>query len=514
MAGMESSSGARPKRTPRLRRLFAIFGVGLLAFLTALLLFLHTPPARRFVVSQVTRLLQQQHIQFTTDGLDYNLFSLRLALRNVRVRSQDAPDLPPFAHIDRLSADLSLTQLLRRRYVVQSGEADGVTVHYVVDAQGRDNLPRPPHDPEQPSRPLDYLIEELHVTNANVHYEQRAQRIDVVLPISSIELEGNALTDRHTVRLAAGKGTMVVQERKALLDAIDGELEFGEDDVRFEQLEVLVDGARVTLSGTIAQFADPHADLNVRGSADATRVSALVNLADPVGGGVEIEASIKGRLSSPAIEGRVKGTNVSFRNLSDLQVETTAAYDMGQQRVTIADLRVRAPFGEVAGHGSVELAGHDPSKLTATITGLDLAALMRAFEAPYVVASRVDAQVQAEWPGLEIPPGIGERDRRAYRDHISRLALDHPTWRARLRDWTRQLNRRTDALNCGAGRECQRPRSRCQPRASRRPGAGPDLPMWRAPSQPPRGCWLALPEVCCPLLWPESSRARCRSAAP
>jgi outer membrane protein assembly complex protein YaeT len=401
MAAVESNPDVQPKRTFRLRRLLAIFGAALLVLAAALLLFLHTPPARRFVISQVTNLLERQHIEFNTDELDYNLFNLRFALHNVRVRSQDAPDLPPFAHIDRLSVDLSLTQLLRRRYVLQSGEADGVTLHYVVDAQGRDNLPRPPRDPEQPSRPLDYLIEDLRVTNASVHYEERARQIDAVLPVSSLEVEGHQLTDRHTVRLAAAKGMLIVQGRKVALDALKGALEFGEDDVRLEQLEALAEGARVTLSGAIRQFADPIGDLDIRGSADAARVATMVDIDDPFEGSVEIDASVTGRLSAPVIEGRVKGANVAFRNLSGLQIEATAAYDVGRKEVTIYELQARAPFGEVDGHGLVSLAGPDPSKVTATISGLDLAALMRAFETPYVVASRADARLQAEWPGLE-----------------------------------------------------------------------------------------------------------------
>ena len=89
-----------------------------------------------------------------------------------------------FATIGRAEIKLSLRDLLRRRYVVQSSVADEVVVHYFVDADGRDNLPRPLTDPNEPKKPLDYLIADLSIPNARVRFEDRAQQIDAVLPLS------------------------------------------------------------------------------------------------------------------------------------------------------------------------------------------------------------------------------------------------------------------------------------------------------------------------------------------
>jgi outer membrane protein assembly complex protein YaeT len=396
------------RRGRRIGRFFAIFGLSLVVLIAAALLFLHTSPARRFVISQVTSLLQAQNISFNTDELRYNLLDLRLTLRNVEIRSQDAPDLPPFARIDRISADLSLTRLLRRRYVLQSGEAQAIDLHYFVDATGRDNLPRPPSDPKQTSEPLDYLIERLRIKDARVRYENRAQRIDVAVPVHAIEVDGNALTDRHTVRLDAGKGSLAIQDRKATLDWLRGELDLGEDDARLTSVEVAAEGARVHVTGTIVQFADPHADLAVRGNVDVARAAAVAALNERVDGVVDADVRVKGRIATPTVEGRVNAANLTFRNLSDLQLAATAAYDMLQKRATISSLDVRAPFGAVNGRGVLAMTPGERSELTATVAALDLAAVMRAFELPYIVASRVDAQVNAAWPAMEYLQAAGD----------------------------------------------------------------------------------------------------------
>src|SRR5947207_12261011 len=66
---------------------------------------LHTPPGRRFVSSQLTRLLAEQHIEFHSQDLGYNLLRLSFSMRHVIVRGSARPDLPAFLTVDRITAD-------------------------------------------------------------------------------------------------------------------------------------------------------------------------------------------------------------------------------------------------------------------------------------------------------------------------------------------------------------------------------------------------------------------------
>ena len=151
-------------------------------FVIVALIAVHTPPARRFITGQIVALLAREQIEFSTDQLSFNALNASVNLRNVRIRSTAWPDAPTFATIGRLQVNMSLLQLLRGRYVVQSGDVNDVDVHYFVDEQGRDNLPRPPRDPDNPTEPLDYLVSALSIRDATVRYENRAQQIDARCP--------------------------------------------------------------------------------------------------------------------------------------------------------------------------------------------------------------------------------------------------------------------------------------------------------------------------------------------
>ena len=253
------------RRLPTLRRVLKWLGVicvGLAALAVALVAWLQAPAGRRLVLSRVTQLLAAQQIDFRADQLRYNLLDLSVDLRNITIRSPRRAQDPPFAVIAHISADLSLVDLLRGRYVVEAADIDGLSLHYLIDADG-DNLPRPPSDPNEPSKPLDYLIARMSVTHAQVRYDNRVQQIAATVPLSSMSVKGDRLTDRHAVSLSSRDGQLHATGRDVRLDSLSADLDLGKDDVRVAHATMDAEGTRVEVSGTLARFDDPRLDARV-----------------------------------------------------------------------------------------------------------------------------------------------------------------------------------------------------------------------------------------------------------
>ena len=274
------------RRLPTLRRVLKWLGVicvGLAALAVALVAWLQAPAGRRLVLSRVTQLLAAQQIDFRADQLRYNLLDLSLDLRNVTIRSPRRAQDPPFAVIAHLSADLSLVDLIRGRYVVEAADIDGLSLQYLIDADG-DNLPRPPSDPNEPSEPLDYLIARMSVTHAQVRYDNRVQEIAATVHLSSISVKGDRLTDRHAVSLSSRDGHLHATGRDVRLDSLSADLDLGKDDVRVAHATMDAAGARVEVSGTLARFDDPRLDARVLAVIDVARVARLAGPMDPAAG--------------------------------------------------------------------------------------------------------------------------------------------------------------------------------------------------------------------------------------
>lgn len=223
---------------------------------------IHTRPVRRYAVNKVTALLAQKHIEFQTDELSYNLLRASLDLKNLRVRSVDLPDAPVFATIARARINLSLPDLLRGRYVVESGNVEGLNVHYFVDEQGRDNLPRPLTDPNKPNEPLNYLISALTVSDVRLRYENRAQQIDAELPVSLADVSGNRFTDRHHVMLTGAMGRVRIKDRTTPIDRLLGEIEWDDNEVKVATLDLDSEGSRAELADVVYNQTQRRADVS------------------------------------------------------------------------------------------------------------------------------------------------------------------------------------------------------------------------------------------------------------
>ena len=396
------------KRLRKIRRLLAAAVVILCLLVALVLIGVHTPPVRRYVARQVISLLAQQQIDVNTDELGYNLFNASIALRNINVRSPKLPDAPPFATVGRLRINLSLVQLLRGRYVVESGSIDDVKIHYFVDHDGRDNLPGPPTDPNEPRKRLDYLISALTVSNARLRYENRREDIDIELPVSSMNVAGNQLTDRHQIQFDSSDGSVRFKDRAAAIDRLSGNVEMGDDDLTMTKVELQSVGSRAELTGSISRFEAPQADLVVRAIVDAMRGAPLADIHDTVGGRLSIDATAKGPLATPVVNAHVTGSALQFRDLRDVELDAQAVYDLATRRTELPALRVHGPWGALNGSGKISLDSSGSTQLQADISGLDAAAVMRGLKLPYAVASRVDGSVNAEWPGLEILKAKGD----------------------------------------------------------------------------------------------------------
>ena len=406
------SAGSPPRPSAGRRSLFklGLFGVFICLLVIVALIAIHTPPVRRYAADRVAALLEREQIEFSSDELSYNALYASFTLRNLRIRSTAWPGAPVFATVGRVRVNLSLVQLLRGRYVVQSGDVDRIDIHYFVDEEGRDNVPRPPRDTDAPRKPLDYLVSSLSITNANVRYDNRAQQIDAQLPLASVEVRGNALTNRHDIQLDAGGGAVQARDRRAAIDRLTGRVNAGADDLSIERLELEAEGSHAEVTGTISEFGAPMADLTMTSTVDASRAAPLAGIDEAVGGSLAIDATVKGPLRSPAIAAHVSGSSLQYRDLRDVELDANAAYDAAARYFDVTALQARGPWGGVTGSGSVALEGARTSRVRADVGDVDAGSVMRALRLPYVAATRVSAKVQAEWPALEYLKATGTAD--------------------------------------------------------------------------------------------------------
>jgi outer membrane protein assembly complex protein YaeT len=400
--------------------------------ITAVLIGLHTAPAKDYILERVSQMLASQGIDVRARSLDYNLLNLSVRLEEVAVRGRGLPDAPPIAEIAQANANLSLTDLIAGRYVMQEGSLVRPRIHVLIDDEGRSNLPElVGQEPEasaseEAETVVDYLLARLEVTDGHVRYEDRRQQLDVALPVSSMTIEGQrgraagsgdsrsmgaAPFASHRMRLSAGGGEIVLHGRTAPIESVVVDLTYDGISVNVQQLELGAVGSTLSLSGNAVDLKDPRYDVSMQARLQVTRLATFAGLEDPqartelVGGVLSAELNARGPLNAIAARVTVLGEDLRYKSLAGMTLVAEGAYDAGASQAQLAAFNLQSPFGQVRGDGLVALdrnaGGSQESQLNVAISELNTERLTQALELPYSAASRLDGRISARWPLLD-----------------------------------------------------------------------------------------------------------------
>ena len=239
-------------------RLTVIASVACLLAVVALIA-VHTAPVRRIVAARIATLLARQQIHFSAGDLRYNLLNASVALTDVRIGSTTSHEPSLLATIGRARIDVSLVQLLRGRYVVQAGSLEDVDVHYLVNARGEDNLPRPASGPETPRPAFDVFVSSFSIANARLRYENRLRNIDARLPLQSIEVRGDERNGRQSIVFTGAGGAVTFRDYTTAIDRLQGRAALGRDDLRIDRIGIDSSESHVDIGGVVdlsTQLAD------------------------------------------------------------------------------------------------------------------------------------------------------------------------------------------------------------------------------------------------------------------
>ncbi len=381
---------------------------GILALAAILVGVLHTPPARRYVLQQVVSALDKQGIVFSASSLDYNLFSLKVDLRDVRVQSKTAPLLPPLLLADHVAAKLSLRELLRGAYYIESAAIENPRVSVVIDRDGSDNLPHPPQSAPS-SQPVDYLVRAGAITGGSIRYEDRRQQMVVLLPVGSVAVKGNAATRQHEIRLTIpGGGTVGFSGRTLPVGGVNADVVAGRDDANVRALRIDLGASSVNLSGEIESFSSPVFDVRADMALDSASLAEFAGVAQPVRGDLHLTLTAAGPLPQLRVSALLHGEELAVDRFDHLNLDAQAAYQAAASSVQVQAVRLNAPWGRVQGEGVVMLTPEaGQSRVALSAQALALERLCAIFRLPVRVASTGNVQAEANWPGLDYERAAG-----------------------------------------------------------------------------------------------------------
>ena len=100
----------------------------ILALAAMVLIGVHTPPVRSYILGRIQRLASDSGVSLGASALDFNLFTGRVELRDVRLGTEQPQGMRPFLTANRIWLRASVLDLIRGSLSVEDAAVEGLAI--------------------------------------------------------------------------------------------------------------------------------------------------------------------------------------------------------------------------------------------------------------------------------------------------------------------------------------------------------------------------------------------------
>jgi len=389
----------------------------LVSFILAVLVALaaHLPVVRQYVLEYGREYLEaSQQIGLEASRLDYNLLAVSTTLRDVRLRSAAARDLPPLARAQEIHLNLRLSDLILGRITVEEARFEGLRIHVYTDEEGRSNIPALPReeteDPEA-NGGLPLVIESLKANGPALTFDDLSQQARLRLPAWQLRVTGERSSKKHTLTFEPARSGALAWQGRELPLRLDLALEFNPERLSFQQARLSLGQSSVSASGAVNSPFQPKLDLELTAGLDLAQLRRLAGLSEQVAGTLRVGARLRNAPGELEVSADIAGDAVSYGRFRGAAVEAQPVWRAGAERLELKKLSIRSPQGSLQAEGDLALADTaGESRLQGRFENFDLRALSLQLELPVEAASRASGVLDLAWDGLEFTQPRGQAE--------------------------------------------------------------------------------------------------------
>jgi outer membrane protein assembly complex protein YaeT len=378
-------------------------GIAVVISLLAVFALLHTPlvqkQVRKYAVSQLEK---KFGLMVSVRDLDYNLFSLRITLHGVTIKSRNYPHLPPFLEADTIQVKIPLSLLTKGKLELKEFFASGLHLSVYEDKDNITNIPDfSPASEKREKKPTiqilpDFEVEKMILSRASILYEDHRNEFSFEMPVIDASLEW-IQDSTHTFRIYSLQGGTVTYGGQAnLIQALSAEGALSNAFLEIQDFELELLQNRIQLSGMIDNLLSPS--LNLRADADI-RLESLGFLfpgfAD-LSGRMRARSWLEGSLSSFQAGMHIQGQNMRVGQIKDAGIEADIHWK--EQLLSVDSFWIEATGGKITGGGEFHpLDWEKGNRARLHLQDLDLSELTSLFAGIPPFSSRISGNIEAAW---------------------------------------------------------------------------------------------------------------------
>lgn len=348
---------------------------------------------------------------------------LRVDLYNVVIHGTEGAGQEPLARADHLGVGLKIISALRRKVDFKEIVVDEPRINFLVDAQGKSNLPQPQNlKSTTHTNIFDLAVKHAAIHHGEIRYNDGQMALDAELHEVASQIQYELLKKQYTGTLAYHEGRVKFGTTSPVVHDLDAAFAVAQNGMTIERLNLTTGASQISAQVKLADYSHPVIDGMYQGSFAAGDLRKILQTTTLSAGelltnGTIHYQSVDGRaffdsvvldgtltsprlaLSSPEGHAEVRAVQARYKiqdgnlNVSDAQADLLGgrmnARVSAQHLATVADYRVQGGLHSISIEALNSAAGHN---------GMDASP----------VSGRVDVKFDGNWRG-----GIANLDLRS-----------------------------------------------------------------------------------------------------
>lgn len=320
-----------------------------------IILLLHTPFVRTKVLHLIQNNLLKNGIIFSTDSFKYNLFNLKVKLKNIELRSSSEQDLPAFFSAEELNIQVPLKIILGKKIEIKNLEMKHPSFIVQVDEAGVSNLPRGGDKSQSTSEHFqmpDFKIKKAVLTGARFEYQNKRKEISANIEGIGVRIDWIGEKAHSLFLNKIGTGTIGYQDLDHKLEDIQLNLLLKENGIDIEELKFSLAENEITFSGYLNDFISPNIYGKANGRLNWNDIGVFVPVPESPSGFLNFDLEFQGCAEegyTTAVSLKNDSTYLRGFEKTDVSLEAHWKDDI----LTVASFDVFAGEGRIGGKGKL-----------------------------------------------------------------------------------------------------------------------------------------------------------------
>lgn len=371
--------------------------LGLFFLIFAVFFFLHTPPGRRLIFSQVQEILSNRfEMQLNADSIRFNFLTLSASIDSLTLEAQNNNFPLKYASAEYIRVNIGIRTILSGQFHFQNIQID----HPNVILQPTTSEKRP-EKPGKARRPLRLRIDNLNLIQGNIDFNGQSLPVQAGLSRIRVDIHYDPAENIHDGRISAESGILGLQGPQFPIDHIL--LPFRFNNTFFDIRNLQVDSPAITFaaSGEIHDYQnDPKFDIGFSAAVRSNILSESLHSTHSFHGILELEGRVFSAANGPEMEGQLSADNLNAFGIPFSSIRADISYQPA--RLNLSRLRLQSPYGKLSAEGIWHMRAAGLSRITINWDNLQPGRILSQIRSqPFPVSFVSRGSIQAEWNQLK-----------------------------------------------------------------------------------------------------------------